>query len=54
MNKLFYGDNLDVLREHVADGSVQDKKSDEPYMCLAIVEPEKRSCGTKGKQGHLL
>ena len=22
MNKLFYGDNLDVLREHIAEGSV--------------------------------
>jgi site-specific DNA-methyltransferase (adenine-specific) len=30
-NKLFYGDNLDVLREHIADGSVDLIYLDPPF-----------------------
>ncbi|MCY7281167.1 MAG: hypothetical protein LH610_09790 [Sphingomonas bacterium] len=51
MNKLFYGDNLDVLCER---GSVRGKKSDDLFMPPAIVEPIKRPCGTNGKHGYLV
>lgn len=30
-NKLFYGDNLDVLREHIASGSVDLIYLDPPF-----------------------
>ncbi len=31
MNKLFYGDNLEVLREHIADASVDLVYLDPPF-----------------------
>lgn len=31
MNKLYYGDNLDVLREHIADASVDLVYLDPPF-----------------------
>ena len=31
MNKLFYGDNLEILREYIADGSVDLVYLDPPF-----------------------
>ncbi|HEY5722371.1 MAG TPA: hypothetical protein VIT45_08615 [Allosphingosinicella sp.] len=39
MNKLFYGDNLDVLREHIADESVDLIYLDPPFNSTAWGPP---------------
>lgn len=48
MNKLFYVDNLDVLRDHLADESValaamfQGKKPDMPFVDPSSIKRAKR------------
>ena len=38
-NKLYFGDNLDVLREHVADESVDLIYLDPPFNSAATYKP---------------
>lgn len=49
VNKLFYGDNLEVLAE-----LFQGKKPDIPFVDPASVKRAKREDETAGKQGNLL
>lgn len=47
-NKLFFGDNLDVLRERIPDESVN------PKLSLSTIERPKREDEDARKQGSLL
>lgn len=59
MNKLFYGDNLNVLREHIASESVDliyldSKKFGNPFLDVASVEWTERKDEPAKRQGNLL
>ena len=48
-NRLYYGDNLDVLREHVASGSVDLVYLDPPFNSNAGYNVLFKSVGGRGR-----
>ena len=54
MNRLYYGDNLDVLREHLADESVDLIYLDPPFNSNASYNMLSKSKAGDGANGQMV